>query len=241
MADAPTFLPRANRMVAVGTRVFVLLSAYAQDFASSAPSRVVVVDAASDALVDVHLLDGLHGCAGLAVDDGPPAQLAVACSGRFDGGVAVPDSSGVVVVDVTGDVWTERARFSAAQLVGQPVGFSVDFITPERLLLTAMGELDAGGGAAVTDVAFELALGDGSVRELFRSAQLPFELGEVRCSRPLAGLEMLDDRGCGSCYVADGEAGTLRRFAIEAGQLEAREHIEVDPRIGLPPRTLGRF
>jgi hypothetical protein len=177
----------------------------------------------------------------VAVDEAQSVRLAVACSGQFSGSTAAPDTSGVVVLAVEGDELLEQSRYMAPDLLGQPLGFSVDFVTSQRLIVTAMGELDAAGGAAIGDVAFELALDTGGVRELHRTEQLAFELGEVRCSRPLAQLEGLDEQGCGWCYLADGEAGTLRRFAVEAGQLEARGEIVTDPRIGLPPRTIGRF
>lgn len=243
MADALGFLPRANRMVVADGMVVTLLSAYDAEFNDSAPSRVVTIDPLSDRIVGVTTLTGLHGCAGLAVTgaDAPTTGIAVACSGKFDGSSASADTSGVVMLAVESGEVVEQARFRAVDLVGQPLGFSLDFATPTHLLLTALGSFASDGAALALDVAFELDTTTGAVRELVRSAALPFELGEVRCMSALWGYEGLDASGCGFCWVADAERGVLHRLRAGATGLEQDGTVSPDPRIGLPPRVLGRF
>jgi len=238
MSDVPGYLPRANRMLAVGARIFVLLSAYDEGFADSAPSRVVEIDAGADAIVGVTVLDGLHGCAGLAVSPNA-SSLAVSCSGRFSGASASPVSSGLVILSTDSTPPREVDRFAADELLGRPLGFSLDFADERILLLTALGELPAGGEAAVVDTLFELDSESRQIRTILSTPSLPFELGEVRCMTALGNAP--PDDSCGCCFVADAERARLHRLRHDGEGYVLDASITIDTKIGLPPRMLGRF
>lgn len=232
------YAPHPNRIVQAGRFAFVLLAAYSSSYVESAPSRIATIDTGSDRIVDVTLLDGLHGCAGLmAKPDG--AALAVTCSGQFGGSATPsPDASAVVLFALEQPAspddhptLIERARRSAAALTGAPLGFTVDFTPSGHLLLTAMGQFGTGGSPDVVDRLIEVEPTTGEYRVIHTTDSLPFELGEVRCTLP-----------CDGCYAADAEAGHLLRLAVGAdGWLTVAEAIAVDTAIGLPPRGLGRF
>ncbi len=244
MDDAPGFLPHANRMVTQGDRLYVLLSAYDGAYTDSAPSRLVTVDVSTDTVLGVTVLDGLHGCAGLAIapryaSSGQPVaspDLAVACSGKFDGANASPSEAGVVVLSTQADLPTETTRWAAADLLGQPLGPSLDFVDEGHLLVMALGSFEP----PILDAAFELAIHTGELREILRSEAQPFELGDVRCLTAVTGAETPAD-GCGGCFIADGERSRLHRLAVEGSGLVLAASLVVDTSIGLPPRVLGRF
>jgi hypothetical protein len=245
MVGSPGFLPRANRMVRHDGLVYVLLSGYSADYSDSAPSRIVTIDIASDTIAGVTLLDGLHGCVGLAIGprfDGagdpiaaPP--LAVSCSGKFEGANASVAESAVVLLSTAGALPVEAARWTAAELVGQPLGLSLDFVDSDRLLITALGSFEP----PVLDAVIELVTQTSEVRELLRSSDQPFELGEVRCVTAVVGAASPDDAMCGGCFIADADQSRLHRLADSGAGLVVVESLVVDTTIGLPPRVIGRF
>jgi hypothetical protein len=246
-ADAPGVLPRPHRMLRLGDFVVVLLSMLSGDFQGSSSARLALIDPASDELVEVFELTGLHGCSGLAhaapAADGSSA-LAVTCSGRFSGG-SDPDiaTSGVALLRFAAGTLSEQARWTANELGGQPLGFSVTFADAQTLLVTLLGSLST---PATQDALVALDLSGGGHHWVARGEQQPFEMGDVQCMTPLAdGADAADD-ACGACFLADGEQGRLQRFALSAGGSIADRLQWVDTRvvesaIGLPPRALGRL
>jgi hypothetical protein len=243
--EAKPVLPRPNRMVLVGERLVVLLTPYSSDFVDSAEARLVTIDTSTDAIVDVTVLSGLHGCSGLALSPSR-ARLAVSCSGGFQGGsTPTLGEAGLSVLAIGsggagsggagaggdgGDGPAEIARFAAADLGGQPLGFSVDFADEDRVLFTGLGRLAEGSEPAVQDAVGELDLATGSYQVLLRGQQSPFSMGDVRCVAP-----------CGACFVADAELGLLHRLVPGAQWLGIDHSVAPAPEIGLPPRLIGRF
>ncbi|WP_437809686.1 hypothetical protein [Sorangium sp. So ce1078] len=239
--EDPAFYPRPGRAVLVGDSVYVLLAATSLDFGESAESRLVEIDTRSDAIREVTVLDGLHGCGGLAVSAGG-SRLAVVCPGTF-GGDATSNAgeAGLVVLARRDGGLVEEARWTAAELGAGTPGFSVAFASENRLLFSTLGRdaLSEGGPVDDTLTAVELA-GSGPARGepeiLLRSQELPFSLGEVRCAE-----------ACGRCLAADAETegGVVHRFDVGAGEgsgaIAPAGTFQVDPRVGLPPRYLGAF
>jgi len=247
MADAPEFLPRPGPMIAHEGYVHVLLSAYAPDFSSSGASRIATVEAESGAVLAVTVLDGLHGCSGLArsplVDAqgvSQPLMLAVSCSGGFDGSAQALAQSGVVVLDVgTAGELSERERFDTAAEVGQLAGFSLAFADRDRLLVVLLGEIGSGAGADTSDVLVQIDRTSGALSEVLRSAGSPFQLGDVSCAHRYDEREAAD---CGACFVADAEASILVQLDPTSDPVAVLDGgIVVDDEIGLSPRLLGRF
>ncbi|WP_129579054.1 MULTISPECIES: hypothetical protein [Sorangium] len=237
--EDPGFYPRPGRAVLVGDSLYVLLTATSLDFVASAESRLVEIDARSDAIREVTVLEGLHGCGGLAASAGG-SRLAVVCPGTF-GGDATSNAgeAGLVVLARRDGRLVEEARWTAAELGAGTPGFSVAFASEDRLLFSTLGRdaLSAGGPVDDTLTSVELAgsapeRGDPEV--LLRSKELPFSLGEVRCAE-----------ACGRCLAADAETdgGVVHRFDVGAdgSALVHAGAFHVDPRVGLPPRYLGAF
>jgi hypothetical protein len=260
VATTPGYLPRPNRMVASDGRLYVLASAYDADFSDSAPSRLVVVDAARAEIEAVHLLDGLHGCGGLALAPafdatGAPREarpIAVSCSGKF-GGTSTPSitESGLAVLVDDGArapraSLREVARYRASDVAGRPLGFSVVFAEAlvagqavERLLVTALGQTASSGAAERPDALVEIDPGSGASRVLFESAR-PFDLGEAQCATLLdPSLDGAD--GCGLCFAADASRAVVHRLTASPEGFSPDAALVVDTAIGLPPRLLGRY
>ncbi|WP_438015575.1 hypothetical protein WMF18_32545 [Sorangium sp. So ce315] len=234
--EDPAFHPRPNRAALVEDSLYVLLAASTVSFLETAASRLVEIDARDDAIEAVTVLDGLHGCTGLAVSPSG-ARLAVACSGSF-GGDATPDlaEAGLVVLARGDGGLVEERRWTAAELGEGAPGFSVAFASEETLLFTTVGRDGVGGERSVGDTLTAIDLSGGEPVVLLRSKELPFSLGEVRCAA-----------ACGRCLVADAETdgGVVHRFDVGvgggSGALVRAGAFDVDPRVGLPPRYLGAF
>lgn len=230
--EDPKFHPRPNRIVVDGDRAVVLLSAYDLSFTASAPSRLVVLDTTTDAIVSTKVLDGLHGCAGLGLSP-EGGRIAVACSGTFENDMTADISqAGLAVLARSGDTLEEQARFAAATFGQGPLGFSVDFADASTVLFTTFGEDPASGAPARDDTAIALDLSSGEHTVVLRSQGMPFTLGEVRCAAK-----------CGACFVADAGTGggVLQRLSVQGGVVTPDRGIRVGAEIGLPPRYVGRF
>lgn len=226
-ADAP--LPRPDRALLVGSRVIVLLGAHAADFSTSAESRLVSIDAATDRQIETLVLRGVHGCAGLALAPNGD-ELAVACSGDW-GGDGIPELATSALVRVqTQPSLSELTRVPAAA-VGAPLGDAVAYASQTQLLFTTLGRFANGSEPAADDTVQELELTSGSLRELLRSDRVPFSLGDVACD------------GCGVCLVADAQrhGGLLHRLVGGASGMAVTATLTLDDGIGLPPRRLGRY
>lgn len=252
VADAPGFWPRPGRLVRLEDRAFVLLAAHDATFAKSADSRVAIVDVGSRSLVGVRVLEGLAGCSALGLEppfdaDGAPRsmrRLVVGCSGRFLGTAAPTlEDSGVVALDTRSDELTEVGRWGADALEGRPAGFDLTVDARGRALVAAMGRLADGERGDLPDALVEIPLDGGSTRVVTRTATRPFELGGVRCSTTLDDrLAEPEGMTCpADCFVADGEAGVVRRLSFGDDGYFVAESLVVETAVGLPPRWFGRF
>jgi hypothetical protein len=233
LADEPAkFSPHPARLRNVGGRVFALLAAYADDYSSGASSRLVELDPERDSLISTLVLDGLRGCAALAVSP-DERELAVACTGD-DLRNARPtlDGSGLALIDIQG---TPRLteRFEADRLGNAPLGFGLDYAASNVVFFSSLGHFDDSGAPAVQDSLLRLDTHTGQVEQLLQSAGEPFTLGGARCAP-----------SCGVCFAADAKrlGGSVLLFPVDgAGNLAAPSAIRAETRIGLPPRYLGAF
>ncbi|MBN1610275.1 MAG: hypothetical protein JW940_26845 [Polyangiaceae bacterium] len=225
------YLPRADRALLAGTRLVVVLGGYTADFLDTVASRIVVIDTGTDTIVQTFVLEGFHGCSGLAASP-ERDELAVACSGNW-GGTNVSDlaSSGIARVSL-GSELEEIARYPAAQFGEGAVGSSISYAGRTTLLFTTYGRFATGDVEAADDTLVELELETDGHEVLLRSADQPFTLGDVRC-----------DSACQVCYVTDAaqNGGVVHRFEVVGGRVRHHGTIEIADSVGLPPRHLGQF
>lgn len=221
--EAGAYYPRPDAVVEVGGSVYALLASDGPHFHSSLSSRVVRLDPKTNAIAEVHVLRGLHGCTALAVSPNAD-ELAVSCFGTFLADTSLTGvlaESGVALIGI-GSHMTDRGRFMAADLGTGPLGFGAAFADEHTLLVTGFGR------SGNDNTADALDLDSGHVTVLARSTT---SFGQVRCAP-----------ACGVCFVADPGAGLLRRYAVDAsGKLSQTGSVRPDPDVGLPPRFLGGF
>jgi len=226
------FTPHPSRLVRVGERVFVVLAAYAADYASATVSRLVELDPEQDSIRATILLAGLKGCDVLtASPDG--GELAVACTGA-DLSDAPPalGASGIALVDLDQELSLKNV-LSAATFGPNPVGFGLDYAGPGQLIFGSLGYFTASNSVGSLDILFRLDTASGAFSEVLRAEHSPFTLGDVRCMP-----------ACRVCFVADAErsGGSILRFPLDdAFELGAPSAIRAETKIGLPPRYLGGF
>lgn len=225
--DDPKYLPRANRVVLSGGRLYVLLSGYAADFCDSSPeSRLASIDPTTRHIDGVLVLKGLHGCTAMALSsDG--GTLAVNCSGFEHCADPVIAESGVALVSLGASPALDRT-FAAADLGQGALAFGVAWSGAHTLLVSAFGQEADSSGPKRPDSLMELDTATGAHHVLLTSD--PFALGDLRC---LAGKV---------CFAADAGRGVVDRFSVGAdGKLGEPTAIRVGADIGLPPRYLGWF
>jgi hypothetical protein len=225
------FLPRADRAVRVEDVVYVLLGSHSEDLLESTDSRIVTIDTAEDSLVDVLVMDGLRGCAGLALS--PDAtEIAVSCAGAWEGdSVANVPEAGVVRVGLLPELH-EIERYPAETFSEGSVSTGVSYPEPAHLVFTTYGRFADGDTPAAADALIELDLDSGEFEVLLRSEATPFTLGDVRC-----------DAACAVCFVTDAErdGGVVHRFEVGTDGLSLDRSITLETSLGLPPRLVGWF
>ena len=235
--EDPQYYARPGRGFVVGNQLYVLLSAFNLDYTASTLSRIVTIDTDTDAIVAVDKIPTLHDCTGLALS---PSQstIAVTCSGTWQTDQTLgnptsdPATSGLVLFSLSGAGITQTQSWSAADLGGGTLGFTVSFIDEEHLAFTTIGQGAYNGQPARDDTFVTLDLSTGTP-EVLLTDPTPASIGDVRCFS-----------ACGACFVAEATGslgGTLHRYAAANGVLGARTDIVVDAAVALPPRYLGAF
>ncbi len=233
MTDAPPgIFARPDKLIQLEDRVLLLLGAYSLDYLTSDSSRVAVLDPDTDTVGDVLILDGMHGCTGMAVSPSGH-DVAIACSGEFGGdSISSMAESGIVLLSTQGGI-VERRRFPAAKFGQGPVAGSIAYASDTRLVFTTFGQFEEGGQPERQDALVQLDSDRGDFEVLLHSDGEPFSFGDVACAP-----------NCQACFVADAvrHGGVVHRYAVDdRGDLIDREELVVDREIGLPPRDLGWF
>ncbi|HEY5375211.1 MAG TPA: hypothetical protein VIK01_16140 [Polyangiaceae bacterium] len=230
LATAPdgAFLPRADRLLLVGSDVWVSLQRFDADFKTAGDARLVGVDPVSDAITWTLDLPGIANCGGVARS--PSGKVvALACSGVA--GDVDPEQnpaptlrSAVVLLDATVQPPVVLTHFAAAAALGAPIGSTITFANETTLVSVALGDLTA----KRTDVAFTLDTSLG-MPQMLLDAGAAFVLGDVHCAPGCTDL----------CFLADAQANALDVWNVTGATLSAQPSIATDTSIGLPPRAIG--
>jgi hypothetical protein len=217
------FVPHPDRAWLISDLLYVIIPLYDANF-TAGESYVVVFDAKTDTFVQKYKLEGLAGCSGVSASP-DQANLAVACSGRWQGSSTASNTrSGIVGLRRSPDL-AEIWRIPATSVGKRAFGFDVAFVDATHVLATQLGEL---GPPSVNDSAFLMDITNGSATRLLESA--PFSLGAGPCSI-----------ACGACFIAD--AGRSRLFNVQFSNSHGPsliDYVWTDP-TGLPPRSLAFF
>lgn len=225
------YIVHPARGVVAGGRAYVVTVNATPDYAY-ADSTLLVIDTASDEVIDARVLADLHDCTAIALSP-DHESLAIACSGDLQANADLrQERSGLLVLSRA--TLDERARFPASQLGAGVLGFSVSWVTNDGVLVLLAGNLLAN----VPDAAVLVPLGGGEVREVHASP--PFTMGQVLCPARTDG-ETGPAASPESCYVTDAAAPALLRHPVDSGSLGPPRSIRVDTLVGLPPRYLGQF
>lgn len=229
--DLPDTLPRAAKMQLVDDKLLVLATTLpARGFAGREPSRLVVIDTASDRIEKTLVLDGLLDCTGMVVSPSQQ-QLAVFCSALTDSnGAFEPDASGIALVALAPTLALKRV-LRAETFGDRPLGFSGAYAAESTLLFYTFGAFDDRNEVLAPDTLFSLDLESDAASPILEGA--PFSLGGLSCAAK-----------CGVCVVADAkrEGGVVHRYEIGTeGSATAHVALKLETSIGLPPRYVGRF
>ncbi len=219
------------RGVVVGDRAYLTTVNATLDYVYT-NSSLVVIDTATDEVVDTRELTGLHDCTGIAVS---PAgdELSVSCSGDLQANGDPSLATAGVVVLAREDL-SEKKRYPAADLGGGVPGFSLSYAAERALVVTLLGNVKND----LDDVAIVIDLETGETRELHHAG--PVQIGAVLCPARVDGAtEGLEPE---ACFVTDADSFSVLRFPVGGGGvLGDPRTISVDEGRGRPPRYLGQF
>jgi hypothetical protein len=221
--DDGAFLPRPNRIVAVGDVGWVMLERLDASFTPAGASRIAGIDTKTDTIAWTLDLPGAENCGGLTLS--PSGKVAaVSCSGDYNNPASTTGRP-LILLDATQSPPKEIKRVDVK--VTQPneaLGPGLAFASETLLIGVALAD----GSGARNDLVFTLDTGTGAISTLLDGGA-SFVIGDVRCTP-----------GCSNrCFITDAHANAVRTFTISGGALTPGDDVSVDPSIGLPPRSLG--
>jgi len=165
-----SMLPKPDRALWVGGKIYVSLNNLSADFKSAGPGRLVVIDPKIDMISATIDLGGLENCGGLTYDEAANA-LAVACNGLFADGAKQIDGAGVAWVDLSSTPPTVKTV--SATPFGRPVsGFRVAVASKSLAFTTLAGDFKA----MTKDQLWSFDFVDGAPKQVFEASG-PFVLG----------------------------------------------------------------
>jgi DNA-binding beta-propeller fold protein YncE len=232
-ADGDPLPARPVALAPVGDLVWVSLAKRSINFKTQGDSELVGIDPESDSVVFRHTIGGLRGC-GRAASSPSRDTVAIACTGQidFDGNLADPSQSGIVLLDATKTPPVELRRIDAYEALGASPQSDLEFSSESVLL----GKTQTPIGGDSNNRLFALDL-ETSEFEVLREAST----SDSGVGFGLAYGGLYCNARCSSvCLLADIEAGLIRRFD-GADALAELEPVRVGASSGLPPVGLGPF
>jgi hypothetical protein len=221
----PTIQNRPDRLLKVGSRVWVTLQRISADFSTVGTGSIGIVDASKN--VSTFALAGLKNCSTLSLSPNGK-QVIVTCSGAFD--FNKPDfkrqisESAIVVLDASGDTPKEVARIAATTA---PFGPNVAHASDRFVLATLYGD-DA---SKVTERVVGIDLDAKLVKELSNSTLAFGDFNDVRCATACGG----------KCVATSAKQSALLTFTIGVDGFAAGDSITFPDAPKLPPRNLGGY
>jgi hypothetical protein len=225
-----TIMARPDRALLIEGKVFVSLNAlslhYIELGAPVGPGRVVVVDPATDSVTGSIDIPDRKNCGAMTYLDASKTLLVVCMGSWSDADPAA--SSGVVAIDLS--VAPPMVKTVIAPTVADGRQFSATALaalSPDRVFVIAMGTYD--GLPPDTLWSFSLTGGSG-VKVLDSSKGITFG-------------DLLADIDGQRIFLADGSntRPLLRSFAVTAAGVTESAPVNVNPSVGLPPRSLAWY
>jgi hypothetical protein len=220
--------PGPSTMARVGDRVLVNMERYAADFSTTGEAMWAAVSVDDPSLEWVEPLDGLKEC-GRPTLSPEGSRLAMACTGRIEGDGTIEDiaQSAIVLFDPSEDPPTEIERYTAEDLVGEPIQDNIEFASDGLVLFKTQTPY----GGTTNNRLLALDLDRGTVTELLEARPDPdlggkgIAFGSIRCAP-----------GCSNvCLMTDSDRGVLQRVRVKNGSVDLLAPLRVEDNVGLPP------
>ena len=224
-----TIQARPDRAVVVAGKVAVTLNDQDANFAVFGEGRVVIIDPATDTVVQSLALTGLTDCEAMNVVPGTTTLL-VSCGGAYTD-TDPASASGIAVVDVSGPTATPVRTFTGTAL-GGPVNFQ--WVVGQATASTTVAFTSLFGAAAVgatpevPDTALAVDLGSGATT------------GVVMLPAYGIGRGALD--GAGHLVIPDAGSAQPRIHVYDvSGAPTETSAFVADTVLNLPPREVAAY
>jgi hypothetical protein len=225
-AGGAATLPRPDRAIALGDRVYVTLNNLSADFSVAGTGRVVVLDPARDAIAGVIDLPSLKNCG--AMQTVGAHALLVSCGGAFADGDKQGDFAGIAWIDVAAAPPTVTV-YPSKTAGGRTVsGSTVAAVSPDALFVVTNGDFMG----PVPDQLWILHAGGAPATKVY-DGKASFVLGDV-----------VLDAAAGRLFVTDaskGQRGVQIFDVSDPANVRRTGQAPSSIAHGLPPRSASWY
>jgi hypothetical protein len=226
-AAGVTLQARPDHALYVGGKVYVVLGNLSGDFKTSGPSRVVIVDPATDKVVGTIDPTGFANCAGIDYL-ASSHTLFLTCGGDFNSDPATQlAQSGVLLYDVSGAA-PKLVKTIPASVLGRPLGNVFAAVSDELAVASIYGDFTG----TPPDALYTIDLQAVSATKVADAAG-SFVLGG-------AVIDAANHR----VFVTNAEKGAPHVTVYDtskAGSFPELTRFDANPKSGLPPGLIGWY
>lgn len=225
-----TIQARPDRGVLVDGKVYLTLGNLDEKFSAAGAGRIVVIDSASDAVVDVIELPEQKGCSAIDYVEATN-RLYVSCQGGTFNDADAVATSALVEINLSGEKPSLGRRVLARTLGATPINLSSVAVLGETAFVGTWGALDPATGAMTApDKFYAVALGTGAATVLLQGGAFNFGRANV-------------DSGHQRIFLPDGDAAkpSVHVFDGSGDPVVAGESFDADPAAHLPPREIAWY